>query len=640
MSRSNSVTNSEIFYVRALMPFAAGIALISVKTLTIVPTPFIYLLSGCLISSFHFLNLCYSKFKLYRYKSQIALGFYFMLFVAGYALAISKSEILRDDHFENKSFEHFKIVVDQEPQVRNAVLTFKAKVVTGYEKLFQSRTTGNLVVSIKVDSGSALKISYGDVLIIPNVAKATKANPNPATFDYKKWLAAKHIHHQAFLRQEQIIVTEENQGNVLVRLALDLRARQVKYFREILKDDNVYSVASTLILGYRADLDEEVLSYYAKTGTIHALSVSGMHVGLIYVVLDWMLAFLNHRRLARLFKLLIILLLVWAYTVLTGVSPSVLRAAIMISGFIIGKGVNRSASGINILAFSAFLILVYDPYILWDVGFQLSYLAVLGLIMVQPIIENWFFFKNILLNKIWSAISISLAAQLFTFPLSVYYFHQFPMYFLISNLFILLPVTGIMYLGILVLVFRLTFLAELLEWLISMTNSGLKYIAELPFSSVSPIWVNEMELLILTLSIAGILAALTFYKRSLLLYSLALALVLQTLSAFDKIDKANQRKLVIFNIRNHYAVGFISSNEAILFTSLSANDKLFKRNIQPFLDQHHISTIICTEDLVSITRPYFSVDLDEIRFYDHLISAKELTHFKMSMKKAVVKNID
>jgi competence protein ComEC len=640
MSRSSSVTNSEIFYVRALLPFVSGIVLFKWAPWVQLSGLAVYILGGLLLASLLLVNVFYAQFKIYRYKAVLSVTFHLLLFVTGYALAIVKSEVLHADYFDKRTYSHLRIVVNEEPRLKGKVLMFKSKVIMGYDGLSSHKTTGNLLISIKLDSGSTLKIPYGTVLIIPNAVKATRANPNPATFDYKNWLATQHIHHQIFLNPGEIVFTKENEGVPLIKYALTLREREVQYFRKILKSDDVYSVASTLILGYRADLDEEVLSYYAKTGTIHALSVSGMHVGLIYVVLTWMFSFLDRNRLAKACKLLIILLLIWCYTILTGLSPSVLRAAIMISVFMIGKGINRSANGVNILAFSGFLILVYDPLILWDVGFQLSYLAVLGLILVQPTIKNWFYFKNTFYQKIWSAISISLAAQLFTFPLSIYYFHQFPMYFLFSNLFILIPVTGIMYLGIVILLFRLTFLAEGLEWLINMTNLGLKYIAELPFSSMSSIWISSLELLLLSIIIGVFLMGLQSFRKSFIMYALILCFGLQMQSAMDKYDKATQRKFVIFNIRNNYAVAFITGKEVILYSQIKVQDKLFQKNLQPFFDKQHIKLIICTEDLSSIERPYFKNIGDEIRFHDYSLSKIELQQFNIGLNDAIVKDID
>jgi competence protein ComEC len=640
MSRSSSVTNSEIFYVRALLPFVSGIVLFKWAPWVQLSGLAVYILGGLLLASLLLINVFYAQFKIYRYKAVLSVTFHLLLFVTGYALAIVKSEVLHADYFDNRTYSHLRIVVNEEPRLKGKVLMFKSKVIMGYDGLSSHKTTGNLLISIKLDSGSTLKIPYGTVLIIPNAIKATRTNPNPGTFDYKNWLATQHIHHQIFLNLEDIAFTKENEGVPLIKYALTLRERQVQYFRKILKSDDVYSVASTLILGYRADLDEEVLGYYAKTGTIHALSVSGMHVGLIYLVLAWIFSFLDRNRIAKACKLFIILLLIWCYTILTGLSPSVLRAAIMISVFMIGKGINRSANGVNILAFSGFLILVYDPLILWDVGFQLSYLAVLGLILGQPTIEDWFYFKNTFYRKIWSAISISLAAQLFTFPLSVYYFHQFPMYFLFSNLFILIPVTGIMYLGIVILLFRLTFLAEGLEWLINMTNLGLKYIAELPFSSMSSIWISSLELLLLSIIIGFFLMGLQSFRKSFIMYALILCFGLQVQSAMDKYEKATQRKFVIFNIRNNYAVAFITGKEVILYSQIKVQDKLFQKNLQPFFDKQHIRLIICTEDLSFIERPYFKNIGDEIRFHDYSLSKIELQQFNIGLNDAIVKDID
>jgi competence protein ComEC len=640
MPRFKSATSSELFYFKALIPFSGGILCSELHSVEFFSATTVYAFTSSLLLSLILLNLNYSRYRLYQLKVLLSFGFCITIFLVGYSLALVNNQLLVNNHFSKKSFNYLKIVVNQEPQVRNGTLLFKAKVVMGFRDALKVETIGNLLIRIRLEKGSKLKIAYGDVLIIPNSSEKTQSNPNPSTFDYQRWLAKQQIFHQAYLSEEEVLSTGINQGNWVIEKALEIRKTQVNYFRTILKDDNVYSVASTLILGYRADLDEEVLSYYAKTGTIHALSVSGMHVGLIYVVLNWMLSFLARNNISRILKLLITLILIWSYTLLTGISPSVLRAAIMISCFIIGKGINRSSDGINILAFSAFMILIYDPYIIWDVGFQLSYLAVLGLILLQPILESWVTFKHLFLRKIWSAISISIAAQLFTFPLSIYYFHQFPVYFLISNLFIILPVTIIMYLGILILLFRLTILAGIFEWLVSATNSGLKYIAEMPKSTISQIWISPMELFLLTATLGLLVAGIISYKKSFVRYSMLVVLTFQLLSSIDKIEKSNQRKIVIFNIKKYYAVAFVSGNEAIVMTNLKTEEKKFKQNIRPFLDNHRIITTVCTIDLDSTHRDYLKVHGDEIKFYDYLISKSELKQFHIGDGKAVVKNID
>ncbi|WAC42741.1 ComEC/Rec2 family competence protein [Pedobacter sp. SL55] len=138
--------------------------------------------------------------------------------------------------------------------------------------------------------------------------------------------------------------------------------------------------------------------------------------------------------------------------------------------------------------------MVYDPFLIWDVGFQLSFLAVFGLVYYQPKIYNWLYFKNKWADKLWAAVAMSLAAQLATLPLSIYYFHQFPVYFIISNLFILIPITILMYLGIAILLVRVYFLAPIFEWIITFTNQGLKWISNLPYAGITEIWLNKWQL--------------------------------------------------------------------------------------------------------------------------------------------------
>ncbi|WP_449438588.1 ComEC/Rec2 family competence protein [Pedobacter steynii] len=166
---------------------------------------------------------------------------------------------------------------------------------------------------------------------------------------------------------------------------------------------------------------------------------------------------MNRNSLLKIGKVAIIIALVWFYALLTGFSPSVLRSAIMLSVFIIAKSFNRQSNSYNIISFTAFCLLLYDPFLIWDVGFQLSFLAVLGLIYLQPKIQNWWHPKNKWINKLWEVTAMSLAAQFITYPLSVYYFHQFPIYFLISNLFIMVPIALLMYLGIIILMGKLVF---------------------------------------------------------------------------------------------------------------------------------------------------------------------------------------
>lgn len=350
-------------------------------------------------------------------------------------------------------------------------------------------------------------------------------------------------------------------------------------------------MASTLILGYRADLSKETLAAYSKTGTIHALSVSGMHVGIIYIMLNWCLSFLDRNKLGKISKTLIICSLIWYYSLLTGFSPSVLRSAIMITIFIIAKQINRGNNSYNVLAFTAFILLVFNPFLIWDVGFQLSFLAVFGLVYFQPKIYKWFYFKPKWADQLWSTIAMSLAAQLATLPLSVYYFHQFPIYFVISNLFILIPITLLMYSGIAILVLRIYFVAPAFEWLINFTNDGLKWIAKLPYAGITEIWLDQWQLTLMILLIAALSIGFSTYKKNYLFIGFLSWFILQSSLSFQKIISTKQSEVIFFSLRKNYAAAFIEGNTCILVSDLTPNDRNFEFFVKPALDKKHVDSI-------------------------------------------------
>jgi competence protein ComEC len=358
-----------------------------------------------------------------------------------------------------------------------------------------------------------------------------------------------------------------------------------------MKDQEAFSLASTLILGYRADLSTETLSAYSKTGTIHALSVSGMHVGIIYLVLNFALSFMDYRKTGKFLKVVLIIGLIWFYALLTGLSPSVLRSVIMLSVFIIAKSFRRDTNTYNVVAFSAFCILVYDPFLLFDLGSQLSYISVLGLVFLQPKIKGWFHFRYKLANQLWSAISLSLAAQTFTFPLGTYYFHQFPIYFLVSNLFIIIPIAALMYLGLFILIFHAYFLIPVFEWLIRFTNGGLKMISDLPFSTLDQIWISGWELLLLSGTVMILIITFISPSKARLLSTLLCLLSLLGFRDYRRLRIYKRQEIVFFSLPHDYATAIIQQDHATVISSLHPNSAVYRLYVKPMLDQAQVETI-------------------------------------------------
>ena len=581
---------SEIVFVRVLLPFIMGICcvynfqshLLITVLLALSIVQLIYLL---VINSF------YKTLKAYKFKGITGIIFYFFCFTLGGLICLLNTQSLKKEYYANHSFDYLKVWVNDEPQQTNDIVRFEVVVTTGYEFGKPQNVSGKLLIALKVDSLNPVKLKYGDELIISSKNLPVEPSYNPSEFDFKAWLATKNIYHQTFVNQNHLIKLKSNTGNPVIKYAIEVRKRQVAIYRKLIHNDEAFAVASTLVLGYRADLSKETLAAYSKTGTIHALSVSGMHVGIIYIFLNWALFFLDKKRVLKIFKLLIISTLIWYYSLLTGFSPSVLRSAIMLTVYILAKAFNINSNSYNILAFTAFCLLIYNPFLIWDVGFQLSFLAVFGLIYLQPKIYKWLYIKNKWLDKLWATVALSLAAQIATFPLSIYYFHQFPLYFIFSNLFILLPLTAMMYLGIGILMLRLYFLAPVFEWIINFTNAGLKWIANLPFSGITSIWLNQWQLILLSFTLIIFVIALVNYKKKLLLASVLCILVFQSFAAYYKISASKQRKIMFFSLRKNYAAAFIDGNTAILLTDFSATNKNYEFFVKPALDQVQIKNI-------------------------------------------------
>jgi competence protein ComEC len=225
------------------------------------------------------------------------------------------------------------------------------------------------------------------------------------------------------------------------------------------------------------------------------------------------------------------------------------------------------------------------------VGFQLSFLAVIGLIYYQPKIKKWLYFKNKWANKLWETTAMGLAAQLATLPLSIYYFHQFPVYFIISNLFILIPITFMMYIGIAILLLKLHFLAPIFEYLINFTNNGLKWIAQLPYAGITEIWINRLELMLLALFLLFLSIGLSNYKRKLVLASLLVLVIFQGCISYRKISCVRQEEIIFFSLRKNYAAAFIKGNQCVLLTDLISKDRNFEFFVKPALDELEIKKI-------------------------------------------------
>ncbi|MDN5201398.1 ComEC/Rec2 family competence protein [Fulvivirgaceae bacterium BMA10] len=395
-------------------------------------------------------------------------------------------------------------------------------------------------------------ISIGDQILVKGSPTPVKGPMNPGAFDYRKFLLQHGISYQHYASSREIMITGHHEPNFFIGLSYVLKHRILSILRSRIQDPNALGITIALIVGSKEELSYEMKQTYAKAGVMHVLAVSGLHVGIVYLVLLNSLGKIRSRKWGKLIFASITLTILWFYALLTGLSPSVLRAVTMFSMIVIARSFKRQTNIYNSIAASAFILLCFDPWLLKSVGFQLSYLAVFGIVYIQPGIYTVLNLKNRLLDKIWELTTVSVAAQLATFPLGLFYFQQFPSYFILSNLLVMPLIFCILYLGWILVLCNASelvagFLARLLEYLIDFNNHFLSIVSQLPMSTIH-FYPTKWQTILIYLSLLGILSAIHLRNAKYILFSFVLILSL-SISEINHITKQNKvRQIVLYSI--------------------------------------------------------------------------------------------
>lgn len=588
------VFKGEIPFVRLLIPLALGIIVASNFAHSFIYSwgLILFVLIPCL---YLILLLVYKKHQIYRWAWGLGLLIYSFLALLSYSLTVHYSGKFDAEYFSSLKPEILLVKITNEPKLSAGIYRFETEVPAVYSNHAIRNSTGKMLVAIKVDSLTNKTFQYGDLLLVPSNYKEIEPSYNPSEFDYKSYLKSRQIYFQLFIEAAEVRIIARNIGNPIISYALSLRKRLVEKFIQYIPDSEASSLASTLILGYRADLNKDLIEAYSKTGTMHVLSVSGMHVGIVFLVLSFLLKAMNKNKKLILIRAIIIIGLIWFYSLLTGFSPSVCRSALMLSFVVLGKAIHKNQNTYNLMAISAFFLLLYDPFYLFDVGFQLSYLAVAGLVYFHPLIYNTLYIKNKILDYMWSYSALSLAAQLATFPISLYYFHQFPMYFLLSNLLIVFPVAIIMYAGIVFLIIPFAWINELLgaflNWLINFTNDILYKIEKLPFSAIDGLWISTFELFLITFLLILFILWHTFQNKSVVWMGLSVVFVLAISFSVKSVQNFTRHELIFYSLRKNTAIAYIYQGKSVVISDIDSLDKLLNYSIKPSISSRGIDKI-------------------------------------------------
>lgn len=532
---------------------------------------YLSLLIGILfLTAFHF----WAKRKTI-YQSVFGITTLLLSFIIGISTAAFHNETLRPNHYLNQIQEEVYYEIDITIREKLKSTLKNSRYISNVNAIDGNKSFGKIILNIK-QTKPALHLPIGSRIKVYGGIYKNKNPFNPNQFDYGKYLENQQIYGQIYTGENQIILGKAEVS--LWAYFSNFRSKIIQNLEQSEFKSEELNIMIALLLGQQQDISPETLKDYQLAGAVHILSVSGLHVGFILLFVTFLLKPIGNTKRNAFIKLMIILLSLWSYGILAGLAPSVVRSVTMFSFVAIGNHLRRTVNTFHTLLVSMLLILLWKPSFLFDVGFQLSYLALFFILWLQPLLSAIWQPKHKVIQYFWDILTVSFAAQIGAMPLSIYYFHQFPGLFFVTNI-IILPLLGvIMVIGLLTIVIAgfgkvPNVIVKPLEFLIQVQNNIIEWIASfesfvfknIPFS-ISMLWV----------SYAIIIAVILWFNKpdfkKLVLVLISL-ITLQAIYIQTKFNTNDVAEFIVFNTKKNSIIAerqqeFVSiySNDSILNT--------------------------------------------------------------------------
>ena len=538
-------------FIRLLMPFALGIWLsfscLNLSKIEVNIVLIIVVFLGITLFVIH------SAVKSYRYRWVFGAILNLHLILIGVAIVH-----IRNDDLDDDSDVWVARLIECPTEKEKSV-----KVIADMQ------SDQGLVMVYFEKNERSLSLKYGDVVVFHEPPKPVEPPMNPEQFDYQKYLFRKGVLRQVYLKNDSWEKLAVNRANQIYAFSYRLRDYLLETMQRLGVTGDEYAVAAAILLGYDDTLPVELRQKYVAAGSMHILCVSGMHVGVVFMVFSYLLCFLDKRKpWHNILKQSLLLLLIWCYALLAGLAPSILRSTIMLTFVIVGDMIKRDGVLLNSLAASAFLLLCLNPANLFNVGFLLSYCAVIGIVTLQKPIYNLIYVKSKFLDKIWELTSVTLAAQLATAPFSIYYFHQFPMYFWLSNLF-MGPISSVVIIGgmVMLLVSFIPYInigvAFCVKWMIFAMNYVVSFVESMPLSIIKGLYINGLEFACLIVSLLSLMMLIEHKKKSLLYGMLSILLIFSASQLTRAVMRRDQMSFTVYAMNKNTVIDFVCGEEHV-----------------------------------------------------------------------------
>ena len=519
--------------------------------------------------------LHFTKYN-YNFRWAFGCGTFLLLAAIGYSLSFHQKEKLRHNLPDAENL--YLIELTDAPVPKNKIVMARATILSQLTDSAKIPLNIKTLLYISLDS-AASRLHFGDRLVVSAQFQTPANNGNPEEFDFKAYLNGQGINSTAFVSAEKWYKAGENPNFSMRRLSSDCRDYLLNICKKYGIDGDEFAIIAAMTLGYKNALTPELRQGYSASGGVHILAVSGLHVGIMYVVLAFFFApFLKTKR-GKIVSTIAILFLLWGYAFMTGLAPSVVRSTIMFSLVSAARMFNFRAQTFNTIFFSALIMLLYNPMYLFDVGFQLSYSAVIGIVYYQSKFAAWLPVKNKFLRWAWDLTTVSMAAQLVTSPFGLYYFHKFAIYALLTN-FLVIPAASVIIYGSVALYvvspipFIAKYVALLLNWFVKALNYSIFTIEKFPSALLSG-WINVHQLLLLF----GIIIFATYYfatrKHQAIFATLVSVLLFFGIAAVNTYNASVKREMVVWSNTKHATISFLEKGKCYFFSTEEEPNLLF-----------------------------------------------------------------
>lgn len=560
----------EFPFIRILLPFVCGI-------LTATKTSYNHIATLFLIGLVLLLLEKLNPSLRWKYRKRIGLLFQLYLFVLGYNY----------NCFQNKT--DLNAEIDKEYIIHLLHLDNPGKKYDRYVSEIYIEDDTHTIQHYKTYTYIATTVTdlkMGDVILTTNKPNPIQTVYNPGSFNFAAFAQQNGFSYTLFLNNNKDWVKLKHQENRFLSTLHHIRKWIINTLQSHFNNPIEAGLTEALLIGYKEELDDQLQENYTLTGVSHIIAVSGMHLGLIFSVLASVFRLIPRRRITRYLGFGIILPFLWGFSLLSGASASVLRSVLVFSIVLWGKVILKKSGSINALFASAFMLLVIRPSFISDIGFQLSYTAVLSILIYEPKISRWIYVKNRLLKLIWNMVAITIAAQILTTPIVLFHFKQFPLLFLITNM-VAVPLSNIVLLLAIALCLAYSLLLPtqpiifIMHWCIKMMNGYIEKIAMIPFNSL-----HIQTTLPFTICLILTIASLTYYflgskKRSILpiwILLFFLSLIYQT----DQYNLSHTKRIIALQKKDQTCIVHQHGQFGIIVVSASqiTNKRLFRRQLR------------------------------------------------------------